>query len=127
MIAGIGIDSVSIDRISKLNEKTLNKIFHPKELEECSSFGSKERINQFLAVRFAAKEAFLKALGCGFNGKILPKEIRVVKNCDGLPHLEISGTTSIKLDNYRIFLSLTHEPPLATAMVVLERIEDKKE
>ena len=85
MILGIGIDAVSIERTKKLKGKALEKMFSPIELEEYSKLeNAHEDIKaQFLASRFAVKEAYSKACGTGFDGSVIPNEITTAKEKDG--------------------------------------------
>jgi len=90
----------------------LERYFHPQELAVALSKGPGADLS--LAARFAAKEAFGKALGTGLTGIVL-KDIMVVNRHNGKPEIHVSGTA-------RIHLSLTHDHDNAVAMVVLEEI-----
>ncbi len=122
MILGIGVDAVSIDRVKKLSQRALEKMFSPSELEEYSKLekAHEDVRSQFLASRFAVKEAYSKARGTGFNGLVIPNEITTAKEKDGRPYIILSGITLDNAPRAVIHLSLTHEQPLAIAMVVLE-------
>ena len=124
MILGIGIDAVSIERTKKLKDRALEKIFSPEELKEYSKLeNAHEDIRaQFLASRFAVKEAYSKARGTGFDGSVIPNEITTAKEKDGRPYVILSGKTLDSAPRAVIHLSLTHEQPLAIAMVVLESV-----
>jgi holo-[acyl-carrier protein] synthase len=77
-----------------------------------------------LAARFAAKEAFGKALGTGLSGIVL-KDIMVVNNYNGKPELSVSGTALAALEKAgadRVHVSLTHERDTAIAVVILEKV-----
>ncbi len=126
MILGIGVDAVSIERTKRLKGKALEKMFSPSELEEFSKLeNAHEDIRaQFLASRFAVKEAYSKARGTGFNAIVIPNEITTAKEKDGRPYVILSGKTLDNAPRAVIHLSLTHEQPLAIAMVVLEQDED---
>ncbi len=129
MILGIGVDAVSIERVKTLSPKALQKMFRPSELEEYSKLETaQEDIRaQFLASRFAVKEAYSKARGKGFDGTVVPNEITTSKEKDGRPYVVLSGKTLDNAPRAVIHLSLTHEKPLAIAMVVLESIEAEDE
>ena len=91
-----------------------------KKLSEAMSKGSGAYLS--LAARFAAKEAFGKALGTGLRGIVL-KDIMVKNNHNGQPEILVSGTALLALENSgarKIHVSLTHEKDYAIAMVVLE-------
>jgi holo-[acyl-carrier protein] synthase len=122
MIRGIGVDVVHVRRIEHwLSVPGLTeRFFHPLELESALSRGAAAALS--LAARFAAKEAFGKALGTGLAGMRLA-DIRVINRHNGQPGMELYGTA---LDRFRlsgatrVHLSLTHESDNAIAMVVLE-------
>ena len=119
---GIGVDAVSIERTKKLSPRALQKMFSPAELEAYSKLeNAHEDVKaQFLASRFAVKEAYSKARGTGFNAVVVPNEITTAKEKDGRPYVVLSGKTLDNAPRSVIHLSLTHEMPLAIAMVVLE-------
>jgi holo-[acyl-carrier protein] synthase len=96
------------------------RYFHPHELAAALSRG--ERADLSLAGRFAAKEAFGKALGTGLEGIVL-KDIMVINHSNGRPELQVFGTALEALQKSganRMHLSLTHEQDNALALVVLE-------
>lgn len=123
MILGIGIDLAKVSRYSSLLEKEgfLNKYFHLSEIEYVLARGAGAA--QSLAGKFAAREAFFKALGTGFSG-FSPKDISVVNLADGRPVIEPGLAVKAKLDTmakeWRIHLSISHEKEYAIAQVVLE-------
>ncbi|GHU09791.1 holo-[acyl-carrier-protein] synthase [Spirochaetia bacterium] len=122
MIAGIGIDVVHVDRLERwvLNPGLLERYFHPAELEIAFSRGKSAALS--LAARFAAKEAFGKALGTGLSGIVL-KDIAVVNRCNGAPEIELYRTALAALEKtgaLHVHVSLTHERDNAIAMVILE-------
>ena len=124
MIAGIGIDIIEIARIRRVLEKTpafREKVFSVEEIHYCES---KADPVMSYAVRFAAKEAFMKALGTGWNHEVSWAEIETVNDENGTPVLRISGATETALISRNIVfchLSLSHEKDYAVASVVLER------
>jgi holo-[acyl-carrier protein] synthase len=98
----------------------LERYFHSQELAASLSKGQGAALS--LAARFAAKEAFGKALGTGFAGIVL-KDIIVINLASGKPKIEVINTALGALENSganRVHLSLTHEHEYAAAMVVLE-------
>ncbi|MDR2070573.1 MAG: holo-ACP synthase [Treponema sp.] len=122
MIVGIGVDVVHVDRLRRwLRIPGLpERYFHPRELSAALAKGAGAELS--LAARFAAKEAFGKALGTGLVGIVL-KDIMVVNRHNGRPEIGIFGTALAALQRCgadRIHLSLTHERDNAIAMVVLE-------
>jgi len=123
-IFGIGTDIVNTLRIKKIfntNKRFKNKIFSKKEIKYCESRSNK--ISSY-SKRFAAKEAFAKALGTGISKGISFNEISVNNNNNGAPYIELLGKTKaftkslIKKKN-KIFLSLSDEKKYALAMVVI--------
>jgi len=122
VIIGTGIDFVAVSRISHwLDDDALcRRFFHHDELKVIRSRGAEAP--RSLAARFAAKEAFAKALGTGFAGLTL-KDIRVENMRSGRPVLILEGTAlkAMKLIGAeKAHLSLTHEENLAAAQVILE-------
>jgi len=124
MITGIGIDVVHVQRMSRWYRTPglMERFFHPEELSQALSRGSGAELS--LAARFAAKEAFGKALGTGLAGIVL-KDIMVANHHNGQPEIRVEGTARRALDKTganRVHISLTHEKDNAIAMVVLETI-----
>jgi holo-[acyl-carrier protein] synthase len=100
----------------------LERFFHPQELAASLSRGKGS--THSLAARFAAKEAFGKALGTGLAGIVL-KDIIVINSNNGRPEIQVVNTALGALEKSganRMHLSLTHEHEYAAAMVVLEEI-----
>jgi holo-[acyl-carrier protein] synthase len=119
-IHSIGVDIVEINRIESIIKKYgtqfLNKIFTPKEVEYCSQFRSGESF----AGRFAAKEAVLKATGFGLRQGMRWTDIEIINNDIGKPMVRLSGKTAQLLENFSVYLSLSHTKTTAIAMVVVE-------
>lgn len=124
MIVSIGIDIVEVYRIRETMQRTprfAERVFTPHEREYCDSKGVAAA--QSYAARFAAKEAFLKALKTGWRGKITWQDIEVTQDDDGVPTLNVSGEARIlqeKLGADRIHISLSHTTDHAIAEIVLE-------
>lgn len=121
MIVGIGIDIVKIERVKSLYDKnTAEKFFTKNEIAYCEAQGL--GLARSLAARFAAKEAFVKALGTGFVN-INPIDIEVLNNEKGQPFINASSKIEKKLKEVgarKIHLSLSHEKEFALANVILE-------
>ena len=122
MIKGIGIDVIHVNRMERwmMMPGLMARFFHPDELSAALAKGSSTTLS--LAARFAAKEAFGKALGTGLTGIVL-KDIVVKNRHNGQPEIEVYGTALAALNKNgasKIHLSLTHERDNAIAMVVLE-------
>ena len=125
MIIGIGIDIVKIERMKKwiLRPLLMERYFHEKELEDVKTKDKEAGIAMFFAARFAAKEAFGKALGTGLMGISL-KEICVENNVNGKPMIILYGKAKNafeKTGGTKIHVSLTHETDNAIAVVVIEK------
>ena len=89
-IFGVGTDIVSVDRIrsSIKNKNFINRIFNEKEILKCKKINN--RFN-FFSKRFAAKEAFSKALGTGISNGINFNEIIILNKKSGKPYISIIG------------------------------------
>lgn len=122
MIVGTGIDAVNINRSKKLNSDFITRWYHADEIKEYEKLsGAHEDIRaQFLASRFAVKEAYAKARGTGFGSSVIPSEICTCKDKNGKPFIKLYGTTLKNAGKENIHLTITHEDPLAIAMVILE-------
>jgi holo-[acyl-carrier protein] synthase len=124
MIKGIGTDVVEVGRLehewSRSGAELLRQLFTPDEIGYCE--GQRRRFESY-AARFAAKEAFLKALGTGGREGISWQDIEVVRDERGRPELALRGRAS-ELARERgvsgVFVSLSHSHELATAVAVLE-------
>tara|TARA_B100000963_G_scaffold357157_1_gene378727 strand:- start:340 stop:723 length:384 start_codon:yes stop_codon:yes gene_type:complete len=124
IIFGVGTDIVSIDRIknSLKNKNFINRIFNEKEILKCKKI--KNNVNCY-AKRFAAKEAFSKALGTGISKGINFKEIIVLNKKSGKPYISIIGQTKktlnkkFKKKKSKVSLSLSDEKKYAVAFVTI--------
>ena len=122
MIAGIGTDITEVKRFEKWvkNPEMLERFFNEKER---SFAGSDSAKCQHYAVRFAAKEAFSKALGTGITGFQL-KDVYITNDSEGKPLLNIEGSAlsqmKERLGDCNAFMTLSHEKEYAVAFVILE-------
>jgi holo-[acyl-carrier protein] synthase len=123
-ILGIGTDIIEVARIEKLlrdkPDEFLSRVFTPAEIDYCAA---KARPAVHYAGRFAAKEAFMKALGTGWAKGVGFGEIGVLNNEEGKPALHIAGEAKKMLDGLGpsfLWLSLSHTRDHATATVVIE-------
>ena len=123
-IFGVGTDIVKTNRIQKLLRKknVLEKLFSKEEIIKCKRI--KKTTNCF-AKRFAAKEAFSKALGTGISKGIKFNQIVVLNEKNGKPFIKLIENTKkivenkLKKKNYKILLSLTDEDKYAVAFVTI--------
>lgn len=125
MIYGTGIDIVEISRFERFlqegNDALFQRLFTPGELTYCSS---KKKSAQHFALRFAAKEAFFKALGLGLRDGMSWRDVEVINNHLGKPDLCLHGRAAeifSELELNRVHTALSHDGAYAVAMVVLER------
>jgi len=124
MIFGTGIDIVDISRFEKFvrenNEPLFNRVFTPMEKAYCAA---KKRSAQHYALRFAAKEAFLKALGTGLRDGLSWSDMEVINDPQGKPELNLTGRAEELFRQNslaHVFLSLSHDGNYAIASVILE-------
>lgn len=124
MILSIGIDIVEVYRIRDTIARTprfAERVFTPAERKYCEGRGAAGA--QSYAGRFAAKEAFLKALKTGWRGKITWHDVEVVLDDAGVPSFNITGEAKNLLDQAgasRVHLSIAHTTEHAVAQVILE-------
>lgn len=134
MILGIGIDIVNTARIggllSRFGNKFEERIFTKNEIAHAKKF-KKSKNNayphmQYYAKRFAAKEAFSKAVGIGIGKEINFIDIEISNDKNGKPEITLSKKTTdficeyFQVKSFKIHLSLSDEEPYAQAMIVLE-------
>jgi len=126
MILSIGIDIVEVYRIRQTIARTprfAERVFTANERAFCDGKGL--AAPQSYAGRFAAKEAFLKALKTGWRGKITWQDIEVISDELGAPSLEIHGEAKKILNDRgadRVHLSISHTSDHAVAEVILEKL-----
>ena len=126
-VLGIGVDIVDNKRIktSIKNSKFKNRIYSLKELEQSAL--SKNKVNYF-SKRFAAKEAFAKALGTGFRKNLNYKDIEVINDKMGKPYYSKSKKiTKLVQKNFNVkkfncFLSISDEKDYSTAFTIIQSI-----
>ncbi len=126
MIYGIGVDLIRVERIARAvdrhGERFLGRVFTDREIAHCQ-----RRVGRAscLAMRFAAKEAFSKALGVGLRrGGIRWQDVEVIPDAMGKPELVITGRAAQLCEAAGIrgmHLTLTDEDPHALAVVILEK------
>ena len=125
-ILGIGVDIVSNLRIKKSikNNSFVNRVFSKSEVYQSKK--TKNKSNYF-SKRFAAKEAFMKALGTGFRFNANFKDISVINNKEGKPELNITNNIKkllinrFKVKKFNLFISLSDEKNYSIAFVVIQK------
>ena len=135
MIIGIGSDLCNIERIEKslerFGDRFLNRVFTDTERAKAAS--RPHTIAGTLAKRFAAKEAFSKAVGTGFKRGVFMKDIGVVNLPSGAPTLALTGGARERLDalvppghRAHIHLTMTDDHPFALAVVIIEILPEER-
>lgn len=125
MIFGIGCDIVQVSRLEKwvlAEESYIKRFFNEKEI--LSTSATFKRKCEFYAGKFAAKEAFSKALGTGICGFSL-KDVYVASNIKGKPEFFVLGEAKKLVENlcgenYKIHISISHEKEYAVAYAIIE-------
>jgi holo-[acyl-carrier protein] synthase len=130
MILGIGSDMIDIRRIEQVIERFgdrfLDRIFTDAERRKCDRRANR---SASYARRFAAKEACSKALGTGFRNGVFWRDLGVVNLASGQPSMRLTGGALRRLEEItpegmtaRLDVSLTDEPPLAQAVVIITAV-----
>lgn len=123
MTDSIGIDIVEVSRIRQLverhGERFLRRVYGSREL--LSLQARRDRF-QFLAGRFAAKEAAIKALGKYLTSRPPYQEIEIISDNTGQPRLEFSQSVSSDLKHLEFQVSIAHERSHAVAIVTIREI-----
>ena len=124
MIYGIGTDLVDLERIKKMKSPSAfaNKILGDQELKKFAEM-KEGRNHSYLGKQFAAKEAFVKALGTGFKDPVFPKDIQILRNSLGQPEVLLSGGAKSYVESLGItksHVSLADESNHLLAFAVLE-------
>ena len=136
MIIGLGSDLCNIARIQnsldRFGERFKARVFTP--IENAKAARRPFTAAGTYAKRFAAKEAFSKAVGTGFKRGVFMKDIGVVNAPSGAPTLALTGGAKARLEeitpaghNAHIHLTLTDDHPWAQAFVIIEAIPDQSE
>jgi len=131
MIIGLGSDLCNIERIQasldRFGDRFLNRVF--TEVERKKAARRPHTIAGTLAKRFAAKEAFSKAVGTGFKAGVFMKDIGVVNAPSGAPTLALTGGAAARLASLIpagfqpvVHLTLTDDHPWAQAFVIIEAL-----
>lgn len=130
VIRGTGIDIAENDRFQKMVEEGQNaffmRVFTEGERGYCEKFRTARAKAEHYAARFAAKEAFLKALGTGLRETNF-HEMEVKNDSFGAPYLEVRGKAALLLQRkgiQKLHLSMSHSDQYSVAMVIAEGEED---
>lgn len=127
MITGIGTDIIEVERIKgtleNYGERFRNKMFTQVEIDYCEQF--KEKKYPHYAARFAAKEAFSKAIGTGFARGFKFKEIYIQNLITGEPTIILDGSLKEKYGDFNIKVSLSHTDNNAIAYLIMEKNNER--
>lgn len=124
MIAGVGIDMIEVERVaSKVSKENgfRELVYTKKEIDYCEIKGNKF---EHYAARFAAKEAFFKALGTGWINGTAYNEIEIMNQDSGKPELVLLGDTAklvAGMEFSKISVSMSHLKSIASAIVIIEK------
>ncbi len=125
MIFGIGIDLIEVERVAdKIGKKAGFKelVFSLKEIDYCERMTNKY---EHYAARFAAKEAFFKAMGTGWRNGTAFNEIEITNDENGKPEIIFLGNTATTIHEMKlgkISVSLSHLKTMASAVVIIENL-----
>ena len=123
MIFGIGTDMIEVERVAEKIGKNAGfreLVFSEKEIDYCETKTNKY---EHYAARFAAKEAFFKALGTGWKNGTAFNEIEITNNEIGKPAISFLGETALAISEMKlgeILVSLSHIKTMASATVIIE-------
>jgi holo-[acyl-carrier protein] synthase len=123
MIFGIGTDLIEVARVAEKAGKTTGfkeLVFSEKEIAYCES---KAHQYEHYAARFAAKEAFFKAIGTGWRNGTAFNEVEILNDEQGKPYLQLLGKTAATMEALgigKISVSLSHLNSIASAIVIIE-------
>jgi len=124
MILNTGVDIIEVERIKevleKFGERFQKRIYTQTEIDYCETFKDTKYVHY--AARFAAKEAFSKAIGTGITQGFKFNEIGIRNEKSGMPVLELFGDLAEKWGKYKVHISLSHTKDNAIAFVVMEEI-----
>lgn len=129
MIVGIGLDVVELARMDRLlagpgSRKFVDRVLTSRESEGWASLQPRRAL-EYISGRFAAKEAVVKAIGCGIGALVGFKDIEVLPDKWGKPVCSLSVASIERLgwaeESYRIHIAITHERSLAAATAIIEK------
>ena len=122
MIAGHGVDIIDVDRIKNAimeSARFTKKVFTDVEIEYCE--GKKDKYQSY-AGKFAAKEAFLKAIGTGWAKGIAFTDVEIVNDNEGKPNIVLHNTAKEYFESMgykKILVSISHTDGVATGSVII--------
>lgn len=121
-IIGIGTDITDVARVKRAyeeyGERFLKRVFTQTEVDYCERFGETKFLHY--AARFAAKEAFSKAIGTGFRDGFALNSVGICNEPSGKPVVDLHGLMLERWGQYVIHASLSHTADVALAVIVIE-------
>lgn len=134
MILGIGIDLIKVERVGRLylryKDSFIHKILSPYEIKKIRDITSTNYAIQYLAKRFVAKEALVKAIGTGFGEKASMRDITVKNDTRGKPYYDLTiGLDGVikelfKIKKYSLHLSISDDKENAVANALIETADE---
>ncbi|MFD8233733.1 holo-ACP synthase [Streptomyces sp. NPDC059696] len=124
---GIGLDVLGRDELDSLVTRGwfLRYCYAPEEIEQAQCLEGGRRL-EYLAGRFAAKEAVLKALGKGLFQGIAPRNICIRRAADGSPHVELRAAAADAASQQSVRVSITHKDSVVAAVALLSQPEQQR-
>lgn len=125
-VQGLGIDMIEVERVAAKIAKDSGfreLVFSESEIMYCEAKANKY---EHYAARFAAKEAFFKALGSGWKDGTAFNEVEIINDENGKPEIKLTGKTSGTINDmgaFKISVSLTHLKTMAAAVVIVETLQ----
>jgi len=132
MIVGIGLDVVELARLERIirqphGPRFIQKVLTALESERLAGLSDRRKL-EYIAGRFAAKEAVVKALGCGIGASVGFLDIEIAAGDQGKPLCRLSPASWRRLglqnDRYIIHVAITHERNLAAANAIVEQLPE---
>jgi len=131
MIVGVGLDVVELERMERIlnqphGQRFVQRVLTEREQARWAELPVRRKL-EYVAGRFAAKEAAVKALGCGIGAAVGFLDIEIVAGGDGKPECRLSPSGWQRLgmrgELHRIHVAITHERKLAAASAVVEQLQ----
>lgn len=134
MIDGVGLDVVELERMERIlknaGARFADKVLTEKERARWAELPARRRL-EFIAGRFAAKEAVVKALGCGIGSAVGFRDVEILPDGAGRPVCALSDAAWLRLGleggRRRIHVAITHERKWAASTAVIERIGERED
>ncbi|MFC4598511.1 holo-ACP synthase [Cohnella hongkongensis] len=131
MIVGIGLDVVETARMERIlkgasGSRFVDRVLTPRERKAWEALPARRAL-EFVSGRFAAKEAVVKALGCGIGATVGFRDIEVLADESGKPVCRLSSAAAMRLGweedgGRRVLVAITHERSLAAATALIEKL-----